>query len=43
MQTDKKYVGGRNKLIVPSAIGTVEILNDVAEVAIRASIIGRTE
>lgn len=43
MQTDKKYVGGRNKLIVPSAIGTVEILDDVAEVAIRASIIGRTE
>jgi 3-dehydroquinate synthase len=43
MGGDKKYVGGRNRLIVPAAIGTVEIITDVPDAAIIDAIAGRCD
>ncbi|HCN10208.1 MAG TPA: 3-dehydroquinate synthase [Lentisphaeria bacterium] len=43
MGGDKKYVGGRNRLIVPAAIGTVEIITDVPDAPIIDAIAGRCD
>ena len=43
MGGDKKYVDGRNRLIVPAAIGTVEIITDVPDAPIIDAIAGRCD
>ncbi len=43
MGGDKKYVGGQNRLIVPAAIGTAEIVTDVPDAPIIAAVAGRCD
>ena len=43
MGSDKKYVGGRNRLIVPKAIAAVDIITDVPEAPIIDAIAGRCD
>ena len=43
MKTDKKYRKGRNRLILPTRIGNVELVRDVDEALILKAIEGRCE
>jgi 3-dehydroquinate synthase len=43
MKTDKKYVAGSNRLILPERIGRVDIIGDVPDAPILAAIEGRCD